>query len=143
MCKVAIVKTGSVICAALSLSAATLSYSYADSSSATPSATHASSPHANPHKSGLTLTQRSAIAGASADYHLALKRALDGANVAIASARSIRDQAVAAAPKDKNVQELANSDFKRSTTQIWSAFKSAAAAAKAAYDAAIASIKAS
>ena len=143
MRKAAVYKRSSLFCALLALSASTLSSSYADSPSATPSATHASWPKGSPHKSGLTLTQRSAIASASAEYQLALKRALDGANVAIASARSIRDQAVAAAPKDKNVQELANSDFKRSTTQIWSAFKSAAAAAKAAYDAAIASIKAS
>ena len=74
-------------------------------------------------------------------YKAAIQSALDGAHKAIADAQSIRDQAFAAAPKDKNVRALANSDFKNSSTQIWDAFRSSTAAAKASYEAAINAIK--
>jgi hypothetical protein len=99
--------------------------------------------HSAPKQHVLTAEQKSALQGALATYKAAIKRALDGANKAVADARSIRDQALAAAPQDKNVKNLANSDFKNSLTQIWSAFRTTVAAAKATYQAAEVSIKGS
>ena len=99
--------------------------------------------HSAPKQHGLTAEQKSALHGALATYKAAIKRALDGANKAVADARSIRDQALAAAPQDKNVKNLANSDFKNSLTQIWSAFRTTVATAKATYQAAEVSIKGS
>jgi len=96
---------------------------------------------ASPHH-GLTQIQKSALAAALATYKSAIQSALDGAHKAIADAQSIRDQAFAAAPKDKNVHALADSDFKNSSTQIWNAFKVSTAAAKQAYESAINAIKA-
>jgi thiol:disulfide interchange protein len=114
------------------------------------SPTHSASPSTSPRSSaspsssarhGLTQIQRDALATALATYKAAIQSALDGAHKAIADAQSIRDQAFAAAPKDKNVRALANADFARSSTQIWDAFKSSTAAAKATYEAAINTIK--
>ena len=101
-----------------------------------------SSATASPHKSVLSQEQKSAITAAAATHQAAIQGALDGANKAVADARSIRDQAIAMAPKDKSVKALANSEFKKSSDQIWSAFKSNTAAAKAAYEAAVIAIKA-
>jgi hypothetical protein len=90
---------------------------------------------------GPTALQKSAIAAAKITYQASVQSALNGANKAIADARSIRDQALAAAGKDANVRRLANSDFMSSSSQIWSAFKVSVAAAKSAFDTQIASIK--
>jgi hypothetical protein len=130
-----------MVVAGISISAVPITF--ADTSSANPTASHSVSPKSRAQNTGLTNAQRSAIERANATYQLAIKGALDGANVAIADARSIRDQAIAAAPTDKNVHNLAISDFKLSTTQIWAAFKRATASARAAHDAAIAAIKSS
>jgi Spy/CpxP family protein refolding chaperone len=98
----------------------------------------------NSHKPhGLTADQKAALATALTTYKATVQSALDGANKAIADARSIRDQALAAAPHDNNVRALAFSDFRNSSNQIWSAFKSAVAAAKATYDSTVATIKGS
>jgi len=98
----------------------------------------------NSHKPhGLTADQKAALATALTTYKATVQSALDGANKAIADARSIRDQALAAAPHDNNVRTLAFSDFRNSSNQIWSAFKSAVAAAKATYDSTVAAIKGS
>lgn len=105
-----------------------------------PSTSGAASP--TPKKHGLTQAQRDALSAAQTTYKSSVQSALDGANKAIADARSIRDQAVVASPKDKNVRALANSDFKNSSIQIWTAFKASVAQAKSTYDAAVASIKA-
>ena len=101
-------------------------------SSASPSATA---------RHGLSQAQKDALAAALVTYKAAIQSALDGAHKAIADAQSIRDQAFAAAPKDKNVRALANADFARSSTQIWDAFKSSTAAAKATYDSTVNAIK--
>jgi len=120
------------------------------SSAMAESPTHSASPSTSPRSSaspsastrhGLTQAQKDALAAALVTYKAAIQSALDGAHKAIADAQSIRDQAFAAAPKDKNVRALANSDFKNSSTQIWDAFKSSTAAAKASYEAAINAIK--
>lgn len=130
------------------------SYSYAASpapiSTTTPSPLASSSP--KPHDDAspkpsvapqpkLTQQQKIEMANALTAYKATIQSALDGANKAIADARSIRDQALSAAPKDKNVRALAFEDFKRSSTQIWDAFRSSVAAAKTAYDAQVATIK--
>ena len=93
-------------------------------------------------KHKLSDTQKSALLAAQNTYKASVQSSLDGANKAIADARSIRDQALAASPQDKNVRALANSDFKSSSTQIWAAFRASVAQAKSTYDAAIAAIKA-
>lgn len=117
---------------------------------ASPTTTSSASPSTSPKpvgspsattRHGLTQAQKDALAAALTTYKAAIQSALDGAHKAIADAQSIRDQAFAAAPKDKNVRNLANQDFKNSSTQIWDAFKSSTAAAKATYEAAINSIK--
>lgn len=105
------------------------------SAGATPAASATSKKH------GLTQAQKDALAAAQTTYKTAVQSALDGANKAVADARSVRDQALAASPQDKNVKALAINDFKSSSTQIWSAFKASVAQAKAAYDAAVAAIK--
>jgi len=108
-----------------------------------PSQTHVStSPtHSPERKHGPAEQQKIALAAAKSAYQSAVKSALDGANKAIADARSIRDQALAAAGKDANVRKLANSDFLNSSSQIWSAFRASVAAAKAAYDEQLLTIK--
>jgi hypothetical protein len=117
--------------------------SYAADATPAPSQSPLTAPsHSAPKQHVLTAEQKSALQGALATYKAAIKSALDGANKAVADARSIRDQALAAAPQDKNVKNLANSDFKNSLTQIWSAFRTSVAASKATYDAAASSIKA-
>ena len=139
----------------LSLSVVTPASSYASSPSATPSASAQATPpihqksqddsssHPNPTAThGLTKVQKDAIAAALVIYKAAIQGALDGANKGIADARSIRDQALAAAPRDKNVRSLALADFLTSSHQIWSAFKTSIAAAKSTFDAAVAAIKA-
>jgi hypothetical protein len=134
-----------VSAASILISVLPASISYA--TEAMPSPSHSPAPAASPSQGaakqhGLSAEQKSALQGALATYKAAIKSALDGANKAVADARSIRDQALAAAPQDKNVKNLANSDFKNSLTQIWSAFRTTVAAAKATYDAAASSIKA-
>jgi thiol:disulfide interchange protein len=134
-----------VSAASILISVIPASNSYAADATPAPSHSPATSPlssQGNSHQHGLTAEQKSALQGALATYKAAIKSALDGANKAVADARSIRDQALAAAPQDKNVKNLANSDFKNSLTQIWSAFRTTVAAAKATYDAAASSIKA-
>jgi len=106
------------------------------STSAKPVASSSATP-----RHGLTQAQKDALAAALVTYKAAIQSALDGAHKAIADAQSIRDQALAAAPKDKNVRNLAKQDFKNSSTQIWDAFRSSTAAAKASYEAAINAIK--
>ncbi len=124
-----------VSAASIFFAALPVSISYASDATPAPS-------HSAPKQHVLTAEQKSVLQGALAIYKAAIQSALEGANKAVADARSIRDQAIAAAPQDKNVKNLANSDFKNSLTQIWSAFRTTVAAAKATYDAAASSIKA-
>lgn len=115
------------------------------SPSAMASSTSKGSPTPSPTQSprrGLTQAQKDALALALTTYKASIQSALDGAHRAIADAQSIRDQALAAAPKDKNVRSLAFSDFKNTSNQIWSAFKEATGAAKALYDSTVSTIKA-
>ena len=131
------------------LSVVTTQFAVAASPSpATPSLSPSAQPSHSPnpvHTHGImegpTALQKSAIAAAKITYQASVQSALNGANKAIADARSIRDQALAAAGKDANVRRLANSDFMSSSSQIWSAFKVSVAAAKSAFDTQIASIK--
>lgn len=109
----------------------------------TPSPTRVSSSptHSAERKHGPTEQEKIALVAAKLAYQSAVKSSLDGANKAIADARSIRDQALAAAGKDANVRKLANSDFLNSSSQIWSAFRTSVAAAKAAYNDQLLAIK--
>ena len=109
-----------------------------DSNNASPTQTAAPS---TPKKHRLTSDQRAALLAAQTTYKAAVQSALDGAHKAIADAQSIRDQAIAASPQDKNVRAIAINDFKVSSSQIWSVFRSAVAKAKATFDAAVTSIK--
>jgi hypothetical protein len=145
----AIAPLAAVLCS-LTLGSAAMAASPATTPSATPSTSANPSTSSKPAGSpsatarhGLTQAQKDALAAALTTYKAAIQSALDGAHKAIADAQSIRDQAFAAAPKDKNVRNLANQDFKNSSTQIWNAFKSSTAAAKATYDSTISTIKAS
>lgn len=109
-----------------------------DSSHASPTQTAAPS---IPKKHRLTSDQRAALLAAQTTYKAAVQSALDGAHKAIADAQSIRDQAISASPQDKNVRALAINDFKVSSSQIWSVFRSTVAQAKATFDATVTSIK--
>jgi hypothetical protein len=97
--------------------------------------------HSETRIHGLSAAQQAAIAAAKLTYQSAVQSALDGANKAIADARSIRDQALAAAGKDVNVRKLANSDFMNSSAQIWGVFKTSVAAAKGTFDSTVTAIK--
>jgi len=133
-----------VSAASILFAALPVSISYAADGTPAPSQSPLTAPsHSASKQHVLTAEQKSALKGALATYKAAIKSALDGANKAVADARSIRDQAIAAAPQDKNVKNLANSDFKNSLTQIWSAFRTTVATAKATYQAAEVSIKGS
>jgi hypothetical protein len=97
--------------------------------------------HSETRIHGLSAAQQAAIAAAKLTYQSAVQSALHGANKAIADARSIRDQALAAAGKDVNVRKLANSDFMNSSAQIWGVFKTSVAAAKGTFDSTVTAIK--
>ena len=97
--------------------------------------------HSETRIHGLSAAQQAAIAAAKLTYQSAVQSALDGANKAIADARSIRDQALAAAGKDVNVRKLAHSDFMNSSAQIWGVFKTSVAAAKGTFDSTVTAIK--
>ncbi len=97
--------------------------------------------HSETRIHGLSAAQQAAIAAAKLTYQSAVQSALGGANKAIADARSIRDQALAAAGKDVNVRKLANSDFMNSSAQIWGVFKTSVAAAKGTFDSTVTAIK--
>ena len=92
-------------------------------------------------KTKLTEQQKSQIAAAQAAYKATAQQALDGANRAIADAKSLLEQAIAASGKDKNLIAMAKADYKKNAAEIWAAFKKTIADAKATRDAAIASIK--
>ena len=135
----AVLPLATLLCS-LTLGSSAMAESPRPSTTPSTSAKPVASPSATT-RHGLTQAQKDALAAALVTYKAAIQSALDGAHKAIADAQSIRDQAFAAAPKDKNVRALANSDFKNSSTQIWDAFKSSTAAAKASYEAAINAIK--
>ena len=82
--------------------------------------------------------QKKAVDDAKAAYQAAAQAALDGANRAVADAKSLLDQALTAAGKDKALQQMAYADYKRNKDEIWSAFKQTIADAKSKRDAAIA-----
>ena len=95
----------------------------------------------SPSKTKLTEQQKSQIAAAQAAYKATAQQALDGTNRAIADAKSLKEQAIAAAGKDKALIEMAKADYKKNSAEIWAAFKKTIAEAKATRDAAIAAIK--
>ena len=135
----AVLPLATLLCS-LTLGSSALAESPRPSTTPSTSAKPVASPSATT-RHGLTQAQKDSLAAALVTYKAAIQSALDGAHKAIADAQSIRDQAFAAAPKDKNVRALANADFGRSSTQIWDAFKSSTAAAKATYDSTVNAIK--
>ena len=94
-------------------------------------------------QSTLSTQQQVSVAEAKAAYKSAAQQALDGANRAVADAKSLLQQELAAAGKDKTLKALALAEYKKNTADIWSAFKKTTADAKAALDSATATVKSS
>ena len=94
-------------------------------------------------QSTLSTQQQVSVAEAKAAYKSAAQQALDGANRAVADAKSLLQQELAAAGKDKTLKALALAEYKKNTADIWSAFKKTTSDAKAALDSATATVKSS
>ena len=124
-----------------------ISQSVSLSAHAEQTVTEQKTPTANPspspttQKPVLTPQQKSAIATAATTYKASVQQALEGAHRAVADAKSLLDQELAIAGKDKTLRDLAIANFKKNTAQIWAAFKKSVAEAKGAYTSAVSSIK--
>ena len=124
-----------------------ISQSATFSAQAEQTVTEQKTPSANPSPSSttqkpvLTPQQKSAIAAAATTYKASVQQALEGAHRAVADAKSLLDQELAIAGKDKTLRDLAIANFKKNTAQIWAAFEKSVAQAKVAYTSAVSSIK--
>ena len=107
----------------------------------TPSAAPKPTSSPTPQKPALTPQQKSAIAAAATIYKASVQQALEGAHRAVADAKSLLDQELSIAGKDKTLRDLAIANFKKNTAQIWAAFKKSVSEAKVAYTSAVSSIK--
>jgi hypothetical protein len=107
----------------------------------TPSAAPKPTSSPTPQKPALTPQQKSAIAAAAATYKASVQQALEGANRAVADAKSLLQQELAVAGKDKALRDLAIANFKKNTAQIWTAFRKSTAEAKSTFVAAVAAAK--
>lgn len=120
-----------------------------DTPTPTPTATLTPSPSpspqltakAKPAKQILTQAQKDAIAAAHLAFSNAKINAQNGFDRAIADAQAIRDQAIAAAGKDKNALSAAGKDYRTSYRAILNAYKADLKNAKSVFQAAIAALK--
>lgn len=106
-----------------------------------PSPSPQSTAKAKPAKQILTQAQKDAIAAARLAFSNAKINAQNGFDRAIADAQAIRDQAIAAAGKDKNALSAAGKDYRTSYRAILNAYKADLKNAKSVFQAAIAALK--
>lgn len=103
---------------------------------ASPSPTASATPSVHPHPTGiasrpaLTEAQEDVIAAANTAYALAKANAREGFDRAMADAKAIRDQAIAAAGKNKSEIKVAQRNFHDFYKTISNAYKVALTAAK-------------
>lgn len=111
----------------------------APTSSSMPSPIISASPSPSPaavKKPRLTVDQSVALAAAQAAYATAVANARNGFSRAIADAKSVLDQSMAAAGKDKAAIALAKQTYKDSYSQIFQALTAGLDAAKSAFESA-------
>ncbi len=119
-----------IVCTALLATPA-----HADTKHISHSPTASASP-ASSKRVGLTPDQKVALAAAQSSYANAVANARAGFSRAVADAKSVMDQSILAAGKDKVAIALAKQTFRESYNQIFQALSASLNSAKAAYDAA-------
>ena len=89
----------------------------------------------------LSPAQESAIKAAKESYIATIKQAREGASRAIADAKSLLEEQLVAAGKDKELKATAIANYKKNVAAIWAAFKKTAVEAKATLRTSLSTIK--